>query len=397
MNIKFDYHHTIRACKVGYVTQAIVNNYIPLLFLTFQKTFNISLDRIALLISVNFGVQLLTDMLSVSYIKKVGYRAAVVSAHICACAGLIGLAVLPSVLPKAYAGILLAVILYAVGGGLIEVIISPIVEACPADNKAGVMSMLHSFYCWGQLLVVIVSTIFFNIAGIERWTVLACIWALVPLINALYFIHVPIYEIVPEGQGMSFRDLAKEKMFWMLMVMMLCAGASELAMSQWASAFAEAGLGISKTAGDLAGPCLFALTMGISRLIYGTYSEKLPLKKAIFFCGILCMISYLMAGISLTPWLGLAGCALCGFSVGVMWPGTYSVGAEMFKRGGTVMFAMFALAGDIGCSTGPGFVGLVAGVLNDNLKIGLGTAVLFPIVLIFVTGRILYVNKRNNR
>jgi len=385
MHIRHNYKHTLHACEFGYITQAIVNNFIPLLFLTFQRSFHISLDKIALLISVNFGVQLLTDMLSVGFIQKMGYRTAIICAHVCSGVGLVCLAFLPGLLPDAYTGILISIILYAVGGGLIEVMVSPIVEACPLEGKAGVMSMLHSFYCWGQLGVVIISTIFFKAAGIEKWPVLACLWAVIPLANALFFRYVPINEIVPEGRGMSFKELAGEKMFWILMMMMLCAGASELGMSQWASAFAEAGLGISKAAGDLMGPSLFALLMGIARWIYGHYSDKIPLKKGMLFCSGLCMAGYLLAGFAPVPWLGLLGCAVCGFSVGLMWPGTFSIGASAFKRGGTVMFAMFALAGDIGCASGPGVVGFVAEGLGNNLKAGLGAGIIFPCVLMIMT------------
>lgn len=394
MSIRNNYKHTIFACEIGYVTQAIVNNFIPLLFLTFQKNFEISLDQIALLITFNFGVQLIVDALSVGFIKKAGYRSAMIFAHLCAALGLVCLAVLPGVLPNAYIGILISIILYAIGGGLLEVMVSPIVEACPSDDKEGVMSILHSFYCWGHIGVVVVSTLFFYIAGIDCWPVMACLWAVVPLINSIYFKYVPIYDIVPEGRGMSFMALAKTKMFWILILMMICSGASEQGMSQWASAFAEEGLGISKTAGDLLGPCMFALTMGIARWLYGKYSEKMPLKKTMILCSGLCIFSYRLAGAAATPWLGLAGCILCGFSVGIMWPGTFSIGAASFRNGGTVLFAMLALAGDIGCAAGPAAVGFVADAAGQSLKSGLGFGILFPCVLILMTVLQLYETKK---
>ena len=381
MSIRENYNHTLKACYLGYITQAIANNFVPLLFLTFQADYALSLEQLSLLVTVNFGTQLLVDFLSARFVDSIGYKPCIVAAHILAAAGLVGLAVLPALLPNAYTGILLAVVLYAVGGGLIEVLVSPIVEACPTERKAAAMSLLHSFYCWGHLFVVVVSTLYFACVGTGAWRVLACCWALVPLLNAVYFSQVPVRALVEKSHGMTMRQLAGSGVFWLMMLIMVCAGASEQAMSQWASAFAEAGLHVSKTVGDLLGPSMFAITMGTARALYAKLADRLELVKAMTICCALCVISYLLAGLTSSPALGLAGCALCGFSVGIMWPGAFSAGVKALPLGGTALFALMALAGDLGCSSGPALVGVISGAAGDDLKVGLLCALAFPIAL----------------
>lgn len=381
--IKNDYGHTIYASYVGYITQAIVNNFVPLLFLTFQSQYDISLEMLGLLVTINFGVQLFVDFIAAKFIDKIGYRIAIVAAHIFSGAGLIGLAVFPEILPP-YAGIVLAIVFYAVGGGILEVLVSPIVEACPTTKKEAAMSLLHSFYCWGHVFVVLASTLFFTLAGIENWKWMAVIWSVVPFANAVYFSLVPIANIVEDGKGMSIKELFKNKTFWILFLLMICSGASEQGMSQWASAFAESGLKVSKTVGDLAGPCLFALLMGLSRALYAKLSDKISLKAAMVGSGCLCIVCYLLAAFAPHPALGLIGCAVCGFSVGIMWPGTFSIASNSLPAGGTAMFAFLALAGDLGCGSGPTIVGAVAERFGDDLKIGVLSAIVFPILLVVV-------------
>lgn len=376
------YNHTIYACYIGYIVQAIVNNFVPLLFLTFQDLFAVSLDKIAYLITINFGIQLLVDLASARFVDKIGYRSAALLAHILSAAGLAGLGVFPYLFADAYIGILLSICFYAVGGGLLEVIVSPIVEACPTGKKEAAMSLLHSFYCWGHMGVVLLSTLFFMTVGIVHWRILAFLWALVPFFNIFYFMAVPIHTLVEAGEGMKIRDLMKSKLFWLLFIMMICGGASEQAMSQWASAFAESGLGISKTMGDLAGPCLFALLMGSARAFYGKYSERISLRQFMKYSCVLCMVSYLLACLSPNPVLALAGCALCGLSVGIMWPGTFSLASYAMPGGGTALFAFLALAGDIGCAGGPTMVGVISDAFGEDLKRGLIFAASFPIVLL---------------
>lgn len=382
MSIRDNYNHTLKASYVGYITQAIVNNFIPLLFLTFQSSFGITLEKITLLVTINFGIQLLVDLLSAKFIDKIGYRTAVVAAHIFAAAGLAGLGVLPDLFPDPYMGLLFCVCLYAIGGGLIEVLISPIVEACPTEKKDAAMSLLHSFYCWGSVLVIAVSTLFFTVFGIGNWRVMALLWALVPAANAIFFTSVPIAMLNEEGQGMSIRSLLKERAFWVFAFVIICAGASEQAMSQWASAFAESGLQVSKTVGDLAGPCMFAILMGVSRTFYAKFSEKMNLVTFMTGSGVLCVFSYLLAAFSGNPILALAGCGLCGLSVGILWPGAFSLASATCPRGGTAMFALLALGGDLGCSTGPTLVGLVSDTAGGSISAGLVAAVAFPVLLI---------------
>lgn len=383
-NIKTRYEHTIYACYVGYITQAIVNNFAPLLFLTFQKTYQLSLDRITLLTGVNFLIQLLVDLASAQFIDRIGYRLSAALAHLFAALGLVGMAFLPEIFGHtySYAGILISVVFYAIGGGLLEVIISPIVEACPTTKKEAAMSLLHSFYCWGHVAVVLLSAAFFASAGIENWRVLACLWAVIPLANLLYFTKVPIYPVVAESEGLTIGSLLRKRIFWLFMVLMLCAGAAEQAMSQWSSAFAEMGLRVPKTVGDLAGPCAFAALMGTARALYGKYSDHIPLSNMMIGSAALCIFCYLLAGLSGSAILGLVGCALCGFSVGIFWPGTLSMASRTLPTGGTAMFAFLALAGDLGCASGPTVVGLVAAANRENLSIGIMTALVFPLLML---------------
>lgn len=372
----------MNACFVGYIVQAIVNNFVPLLFVTFQTEYSIPLSQITLLITMNFVIQLCIDLLSAKFVDKIGYRRAVVIAHGFSAAGLILLTVLPEVFPNAFVGIAVAVAVYAVGGGLIEVLISPIIESCPTDNKEKAMSLLHSFYCWGHMGVVLLSTAFFALFGTSNWKILALIWAAVPVINGLFFTKVPMFSLLEEGEtGLTLKQLVGKKIFWVLMLMMLCAGASEQAVSQWASTFAEQGLGVEKTVGDLAGPTAFAALMGLSRLIYGKYGDKLRLDKCMSASVLLCVASYLLISLVPSPVVGLIGCAVCGFSVGIMWPGTFSLASAALRGGGTALFALLALAGDLGCSGGPTLAGLVSSACGGDLRKGILSAVIFPVLL----------------
>ncbi len=380
------------ACFIGYIVQAIVNNFVPLLFVTFQNSYQIPLSKITLLITINFVIQLIIDLASAGFMDRLGYRFSVILAHICSAAGLIALTILPDIFADPYVGILLAVAIYAVGGGLIEVLISPIIEACPTDHKESAMSLLHSFYCWGHVGVVLISTLFFTVCGIANWKILTLIWAVIPVANMILFTRVPIYSLNEDGkQGLNLKELFAKKVFWLLMLMMLCAGASEQAVSQWASTFAEKGLGVSKTIGDLAGPMSFAFLMGISRLIYGTYGERINLEKFMKFSTVLCSVSYLCIAFVPNPVAGLVGCGVCGFSVGIMWPGTFSKASATIRNGGTAMFAMLALAGDVGCSGGPTLAGFVSSAAGNNLHMGICAALVFPVLILCS----LLVEKRN--
>ena len=378
-----NYNKTIVACFVGYIVQAIVNNFVPLLFLTFQRSYHIPLSQITLLVTINFAVQLLVDLLSVTFVDKIGYRASMILAHAFSALGLVLLTILPEALPDPFIGILCAVILYAIGGGLLEVVVSPVVEACPSENKEKAMSMLHSFYCWGHVGVVVFSTLFFSLVGIAHWKLMALIWALVPLYNMCVFFKVPMAPLLADGEtGMNLLELFREKLFWLFLVMMICAGASEQAVSQWASTFAEKGLGISKTAGDLAGPMAFAVLMGSSRAFYGKYGDRIDLSRFMIGSSLLCILSYLCISLSPSPVFSLIGCAVCGLSVGIMWPGSFSKASASLPRGGTAMFALLALGGDVGCSGGPTLVGMVSSALGHDMKRGIQAGIVFPILLL---------------
>lgn len=381
--MKEGYQKTMYACFIGYVVQAIINNLAPLLFLTFENTYQIPLSQITMLISINFGVQLLVDLLSAAFVDKIGYRASILIAHICAVIGLSGLVVLPEHLPSAFAGLLISIVIYALGGGLIEVLISPIMESCPTENKEKAMSLLHSFYCWGHVAVVLLSTLFFNLFGIGNWKILICLWLIIPIINFFIFAKTPMAPLIEEGEtGLTMFELFRNKVFWILMLLMVCAGASEQAVSQWASIFAEKGLGVSKTIGDLAGPMAFAVLMGSARAFYGKFGDRLDLDKFMIGSGMLCILSYLCISLSPSSFLSLIGCGICGLSVGIMWPGSFSKASAAVRNGGTAMFALLALAGDVGCSGGPALVGMISSACSDDLKRGILAAILFPVLLV---------------
>ena len=374
---------TLIACYLGFATQAISANFAPLLFLTFKNSYGLTLEKVALIPLVFYLTQLLTDLAATKITDKIGYRTCVIASQVLSAVGLILMAILPEVLPVPFIGILISVVLYAIGSGLIEVLVSPIVEACPFENKDGMMSLVHSFYCWGAMGVILGSTLFFALFGVENWKILTFIWALVPLYNTLNFINCPIERLVEDGKSMGIGGLLKTPIFWLMIILMVCSGASEATMAQWASAFTESAIGVSKTVGDLAGPCLFAMFMGISRMLYGKFSKKLDLTKVMLVCGIMCAGCYLLASLSTLPILGLAGCALCGLAVGIMWPGSISISSQKCPRGGTAMFAFLALAGDLGATVSPTMVGSLSEMVGGNLKTGLLAATIFPIVLVF--------------
>lgn len=378
------YKGTVISCYIGYVSQAIVNNFSPLLFVMFGNEFDISLSQLSLMIALNFGVQLLTDLAAARFVDRIGYRPLVVLAHFLCAAGLALLGVLPYVMAP-YLGLIIATVLSAIGGGLIEVIVSPIIEACPSDNKAAAMSLLHSFYCWGQMAVVLVSTLVFRFAGIGSWRAVAGLWALIPFVNAFLYMRVPINALPSEEGHSGLFSMFKNNTFIIFFFMMLCAGASELSMSQWASAFAEEGLGVSKAMGDLLGPCMFAVFMGIARVFYGKFGAKISLSKFMAASSALCVVAYAVTVLSPYPLLSLGGCALCGLAVGIMWPGTFSMASAAIPLGGTSMFAMLALAGDTGCTSGPSLAGKIADTFGSDIKYGFAFAAVFPVVMLILS------------
>lgn len=377
------YQSTIYACMVGYIVQAIVNNFLPLLFLTFNESFGIPLSKITLLITINFFVQLSVDVLAAFFVDKIGYRKSVIIAHIAAAAGLISLGILPYIMENAFVGLLISTILYAIGGGIIEVVISPIVEACPNDHKERTMSILHSFYCWGSVGTILIASIFFLAFGIENWRILAFLWAVIPIVNGLAFTKVPLVSLVKEGEkALSVKQLFKNRAFIIFIIVIFCGGASEITISQWSSAFVEKSLGISKAFSDLVGPAFFAVMMGLTRGLYGKFGERFNLERLMLLSGILCVFTYLLMGLVNTPAVSLIAMAVSGVSVAILWPGTYSAASNAIKGGGNAMFAFLALAGDLGCSAGPSLAGFVSGAFDDNLKIGILAATVFPLILI---------------
>ena len=376
------YRRTLLACYLSFITQAICANFLPLLFMVFHENYEISFGNLAFISTAFFFTQLVVDFVCAKVVDKIGYRPCIIVSEIACGVGLAALAILPDIMPSPFVGILICVVIYAIGSGLIEVLASPIIEACPFENKESMMSLLHSFYCWGFVGVILISTLFFTIFGLENWKILALLWSVIPLYNIYNFITCPIENLLEEGESMTMGQLLKSKIFWIFIVLMVCAGSSEIAMAQWASAFAESALHVSKTIGDLAGPCGFAICMGISRTLYGKLGEKVDLSIFMIASGILCLFCYLLAGLANIPIMGLMGCAVCGFSVGIMWPGSISISSKVIPKGGTAMFALLALSGDLGGSIGPAIIGNVSQIVGDNLQAGVIAGIGFPIGLV---------------
>lgn len=387
---------TILACFLGYITQAIMINFPPLLFVFFGKEYGLSQFEITLLIASNFVFELVVDMIASKNADKIGYRKLVVLAEAMGALGLVTLALAPVIFSGSeLIGLVLGMIFCGIGGGLMEVLISPIVEACPTKNKEGFMSLLHSFYCWGQLGVVLISTLIFEFVSIESWQILSCAWTIIPITGLILFTFCPINKLVEEGKGESLGSLLKNKTFWLFLIMMLCAGASELVMSQWASYFAETALNVDKWVGDLFGPCMFALAMALTRVFYAKFSEKIKLDVAILISSVVCVATYLIVILSQNPVFSLIGCASCGFGCGLLWPGTFSLASKRIPNGGVLMFGVLALLGDAGCLVGPGLAGAISGAFDGDIKYGFAIALIFPVVLI-IASILLIKNRQKN-
>lgn len=386
MKKTLNYKRTIASSFTAFVVQAVVNNFAPLLFLTFQAQYGIELSKITVLIMANFFIQIFVDLTAVLFIDRIGYRASTVLAHAMCAAGLIFMTILPEILPSAFAGLLISVFCYAVGAGLLDITINPIINSCPSTDSNQLLCLLHSFYCWGSVAAVGISTIVFSIFSTSSWKLMALAWAVLPIVNAISFTRVPIAPIMDENEErLSVKDMLKTKAFWVFMVLILCAGSSEQTVSQWASTFAEKELGLSKTVGDLAGPMLFSILMGIARFSYGKFGDKINLDSMMLISGCVCTASYLLISLTSSPLLGLVGVALCGLSSGILWPGTIGKMSSALHGGGTAMYAILCLGGDIGCSAGPTFVGRMASAFGDDLKKGILCAVVFPALLTVLT------------
>ncbi len=385
---KRTFNGTKIACYTGYIVQGIINNIAPLLFVIFSDKFNITLAKLSLLITINFATQFIVDTLSIKFVDKIGYKPLAVVSQSIAFLGLVCLGILPYVMANSYIGIVISIVLSAIGSGITEVIISPIVESIPGEKKTAEMSLLHSFYCWGQVIVVFLTTMLIKLLGSDLWYVTPILWSVIPLVNSINFISVPIKPNLTVEEKTPFFKMLFSKQFILLMVIMVCSGASEIGMSQWSSYFAEAGLKVSKLTGDLLGPCLFAILMGTGRMIFGFVGEKIDLKTALSVSSLLCAACYLGTCFIKSPVLSLLTCALTGISVSIMWPATLSLSARLFPKGGGSMYSVLALSGDTGCTLGPWFISFMSIKLSadlvsgESIKIGLGFGALFPLLML---------------
>lgn len=378
--MKSKYTMTKIACYVGYVVQAVVNNFLPILFIALQNIYGLSYEQLARIILFNFLTQMVTDFITPKILAIIGYRKAAMLAHISASAGLVFLGILPKIMESTYFAIIISMVITAFGSGLIEVILSPMVDMLPTSNKAGSMSILHSFYCWGQAFTIIATTVMVMFFGFEGWANIPIIWAVIPFVNIFSFSFVPIIEPEKDQKTASLKQLFQNKSFILFLIMMLCSGAAEITMAQWASMFAQQSLGVSKAVGDLAGPCAFAIFMGAGRIWYANVSHKVSFRKTVIVLSVLCAICYIVVGLCDIPSVALVCCALCGFTVSIFWPGTYAEGSNTFKNGGPVMFSAFAMLGDIGCSLGPWLSGVVAD--GYGLNWGFVASAIFPVLMI---------------
>ena len=381
--MKLSYKSTISAGFVGYATQALTINFPPLLYVTFGTQFGLSLTAISSLIAVCFLVQLAVDLMAAKFSHKMNVRLFITLAHIFTAVGISGLGFFPFIMPS-YIGLMLATVISSVGSGLVEVLITPIVESCPTPpkKKSAYMSLLHSFYCWGHVGVVILSTVYFGTIGVDNWRLLALLWAIIPITGAILFLIVPLYPLPKDELDANGKSYLGNRLFWTIGIMMLVSGAAEMTMAQWASAFAETGLGVSKELGNLLGPFVFAILMGSARVFYAKFSTKISLKKFILFSSVLCITAYLVAAFSPLPIVSLIACGVCGLSVGVLWPGNISIAAGTVKGGGVSMFALLALLGDLGCMAGPSIAGSVADLFDGNIRVGFAASAIFPAVLL---------------
>lgn len=384
MTETLSYRSTRMACYRGYIVQGVVNNLSPLFFVIFQREFGVSYAMLSSLILFNFVTQICVDVLCVRFVDRIGYRAATVFAHVCCALGLVLLGVLPQVLPSAFLGLAIATVVMAVGGGVIEVAVSPIIDSLPSEAKEAKMSLLHSFYCWGQVAVVLLTTLAVRLMGQDLWWILPIVWAALPFYNIFSFTRVPLRPTVSEEEKTPLGELCRSKLFVLSMALMLCAGASELAMSQWSSLFAEQALGVEKLWGDLLGPCLFAVFMGIGRTIYGVFGVRLNLYRSLLATAVLCVLCYMGAALLAAPVLSLLCCGLCGFSISLMWPGVLSSTAGKHPKGGAAMFGLLAVCGDLGCSAGPALAGMVSEFAG--LRAGMLSAAVFPLAMVLCLG-----------
>ena len=384
------YKKTKIACYLGYVTQAISINLLPLLYLTFQNEFSVSLSQLGFLATLLFAVQMAVDLLATRFGKYVSYRWGSVAACALSALGLVLMCVLPKWMPHFYVGVMLATVILSIGGGLTEVLISPLVDAIPEEGKVGEMSLLHSFYCWGVVAVILFSTAFFALVGVSYWRWLVLLWSLVPAVTAVMFACIPIPPKTEEVHShRSAPSVVRYGLFWVLMALMVFSGASEMAPAQWASFFAENNLGIPKAVGDLLGPCAFAVFQGLSRVVFSRMARRRDPRRILAWHAVGCLVAYAVIVLAPHPLLSLFGFCMCGWFVGPMWPGILSLCATRFPAGGTAMFAALALCGDVGCAAAPMMIGAVTDRLvtadwlsSSAMRGGFAVCMVFPALLV---------------
>lgn len=354
------YRLTTISCFVGIFAQAVIINLAALLFMPLMRLHGLTYVQLGTLVAVNFSVQVGSDLVFSGLIDRIGFRRLVLPACLVGSLGLFLFALAPVLLPgRVFAGLLAATAVYSAAGGLLEVLLSPIVNAIPNEEKGAAMSLLHSFYAWGQMATIILTTLFLFLVGERHWQWMVGFWALLPLANFLLFLKAPFPPSVPEEHRLNMGDLIL-KPFCLLAFAAIFFGASaEVLMNQWTSAFMERALLLPKLTGDLFGMCGFALMLGLGRAWHGKYGARFDISKALVAMSALAVLCYLVVALAPGSWPGLLACMVCGFATSLLWPGTLIVASERYPLAGAWMFALLAAAGDVGAGLGPWFTGWV--------------------------------------
>lgn len=381
------YKSTIRACYIGNLVGALVTNLSPLLFVILMGSYNLSFEQVGRLVLINFFTQIIADLAFSKPVDTYGVRPFITLGHALVFIGFVMFAFSPRLFPHSpYTGLMLATVVFSCGGGLLELLLSAIVQAVPSDAKAAAMSLLHSFYAWGFIVVVVLTFLMLKLFGSANWPWLFLIWSLVPLFNFFNFLRVPLPPQVPDEHRTSTRVLASTPFFIFVVLGIALGGAAEVSMSQWTSAYAETTLGLSKQTGDLLGLCLFAGLLGLGRVLYGTYGKRFDIWRVMFLGSLFAAGCYLVAALSQHPIVSLVACAFCGLGVALLWPGSVTNAAHRFPFAGASMFAILAAGGDTGAAVGPWLLGLIADQIPTDfplspLRVGMVIGTLFPLAM----------------
>lgn len=355
------YQLTTISCFVGIFCQAVSSNITAILFIPLMTLYGLSYVHLGLLVGINFTTQVLVDIIASRLVDRYGFRVFVLPSDILAVIGLVLFGLTPVLFDNILTGLVFSTIIFSASCGLQEVMLSPIVNAIPHNDKGPAMALMHSFYAWGQVATIIITTLFLFFFGIENWQVIVFLWALVPLVNFFMFLAAPFPGVIHENQRMTMRDLILKPFYLVALLAIMGGAATELVMNQWSSTFSEKVLELPKVTGDILGMCGFAVFLGLGRVLYGRYGSKINMNNVLVGSAAAAVVCYIAVAISPLPAISLAACAVCGLAASLLWPGTLVITAEKYPLAGAWIFAILAAAGDIGAASGP----FAAGVITD--------------------------------